>query len=379
MPALHPPSSAASTARLDAIARARQDMLQSDRHGPSLVSPWVARSWQRCLQSGMAPQRTAEFDLISQAHSRHTSDGNNHLVQTARPLLEKLGKAIVDTGYFVILTNQNGVVVDVNGPIDRRDRRADLITRIGTDLSEQRVGTTAIGTALSEQQPVWLHRGEHFFANTAVYSCAGAPVFGPLGSCVGMLDLTGIEAVERPELSHLVAQVAGKIGNALVLAQAHSLLLRLNWPGNALGSDADGMLCLDADGWVTGANPAARQMVSGLQASPRVHASEVFGLPLQLLFDAARRSHNTLELPLWTGLRLHAMVLQAAHENRPTQYALTSGRGTASNTGTGLKDMEAAMIRRAVEEARGNVAQAAQALGISRATVYRKLGSKART
>jgi transcriptional regulator of acetoin/glycerol metabolism len=34
------------------------------------------------------------------------------------------------------------------------------------------------------------------------------------------------------------------------------------------------------------------------------------------------------------------------------------------------------VIRRSVEEARGNVAQAAQALGISRATIYRKLGRK---
>ena len=33
------------------------------------------------------------------------------------------------------------------------------------------------------------------------------------------------------------------------------------------------------------------------------------------------------------------------------------------------------LIRKAVEEARGNVAQAARALGISRATVYRKLGN----
>ena len=39
-----------------------------------------------------------------------------------------------------------------------------------------------------------------------------------------------------------------------------------------------------------------------------------------------------------------------------------------------LKDMEAALIRKTVEQARGNVAQAAKTLGISRATVYRKLG-----
>ena len=34
------------------------------------------------------------------------------------------------------------------------------------------------------------------------------------------------------------------------------------------------------------------------------------------------------------------------------------------------------MIHKAVEQARGNVSQAAAALGISRATVYRKLGRK---
>jgi transcriptional regulator of acetoin/glycerol metabolism len=41
-----------------------------------------------------------------------------------------------------------------------------------------------------------------------------------------------------------------------------------------------------------------------------------------------------------------------------------------------LKDVEAALIRRAVEDARGNVMEAARALGISRATVYRKLTKK---
>jgi transcriptional regulator of acetoin/glycerol metabolism len=38
-----------------------------------------------------------------------------------------------------------------------------------------------------------------------------------------------------------------------------------------------------------------------------------------------------------------------------------------------LRDVEAALIRKAVADARGNVAEAARTLGISRATVYRKL------
>jgi transcriptional regulator of acetoin/glycerol metabolism len=38
-----------------------------------------------------------------------------------------------------------------------------------------------------------------------------------------------------------------------------------------------------------------------------------------------------------------------------------------------LRDVETALIRRAVDDAHGNVQVAAKLLGISRATVYRKL------
>jgi len=383
-PASHLPNPADPSARLEGIAQARRIALRDHGSLPAgWIAPWVERSWQRCLQLGLAPQQSIAFDTVSPQHLQRTFDANQRLVQTARPILEKLGRAIVNTRYFAILTNRDGVVVDTSGAIDRSDPRADLITRIGTDLSERSVGTTAIGMALSELQPVWLHRGEHFFSNTAVYSCAGAPLLGPDGACVGMLDLTGIDAIERPELKHLVTQTASHIENALVLAQAHSLMVRLNWPGNTLGSDADGIVCLDADGWITAANPIARQMVPQLGASQRtpgstttgpapVHASEVFGIAFEQLFDAVHRSDPVLDIPLWTGLRLQALPVAPAQETQP----LHADRRSPARGGMPLRDIETALIRKAVDQARGNVAQAALALGISRATVYRKLGHK---
>ncbi len=364
---------------MERIAQARQlALIDAPCATNGLVEPWIEQSWQRCLSQGHRPEHQLNFEAASSQFMRQTAEHNRILVQAARPILKQLGSALADTRYFAILTNQDGVVVDVDGPIDRSDRRVDLITRIGVDLSEQNVGTTAIGAALRLQQPVWLHRGEHFFNDTAAYSCAGAPLFDPDGRCVGMLDLTGVEATERPELRHLVVHSARNIENALVLQRSHTLLLRLNWPGLPLGGEGDGLMGLDADGFVVAANSSARHMLPALaSATATLHSRDVFALPTDLLFDAARHHSAGLDVPLWSGLRLQvqARMAQRGHEVEPSAAWPSVKPVPTASPRLPLKDVETALILKAVDEARGNVAEAALALGISRATVYRKLGS----
>jgi transcriptional regulator of acetoin/glycerol metabolism len=373
-----PPTSAEQ--RGQQIALARQALLQ-DRSGQAgmLAARWIERSWARCLSQGKRPEQDVAFDLLPAQIIRRTEEANHALIQAARPVLETLGQAIASTRYFAILTNAQGVVVDVNGPINRRDRRADLISRIGVDLSESSVGTTAIGAALTELQPVWLHRGEHFFEANCAYSCAGAPLFGPDGQCVGMLDVTGVDTEERPELMHLVVQSARRIENALIQTRPHALLLRINWPGASLGEASDGLVGLDSDGWLVGANPAARQLLPTLQllapgapagSPPRhLHSSDLFALPYEALFNAARKTGlygpQIVDIPLWSGLRLQASPLLSD----PSDKSLTNNK-------LPLRELQTALIRQAVAQAHGNVQQAARALSISRATVYRKLGKK---
>lgn len=368
-----PPTSPTAERRLTTIAAARARVLDGGAlpdAAAGAIEPWIERSWRRCLAQGFEPSRRVAFDTVSRAVLRQTLEANHALIEAARPALERLSEAMARTRYFALLTNAQGIVVDTHGPIDARDPRAAAITRIGADLSEAAVGTTAIGAALIEQHPVWLHRGEHFFEDTSVYSCAGAPLFGPDGRCLGMLDLTGIDAVERPELRHLVARTARGIENALALRQPHALLLRLNWPGQTLGSDDDGLVCLDADGRVTAANSTARTLLPLLGSEPDAHAETLFATPLSALFDAARRHKAALDLPLWSGLRLQGWVHAREHgAGTPTPAA-----GEAENLS--LKDLELHLIRKAVADARGNVQQAARTLGISRATVYRKLGRR---
>ena len=374
------PLTAPASNRMVRIEQARDLVFQGRSAAlDSGISPWITQSWQRCLAMGLQPGEAVGFDAISAQHMHRVQEASRPLVQAAQPVLAELARAIADIRYFAILTNADGIVVDVHGPVDRQDRRAEVIARVGVDLSEKAVGTTAISAALTELQPVWLHRGEHFFQDTSAYSCAGAPVFGPDGLCAGMLDLTGIETTERPALKHLVRRSARSIENSWLLSTVHALVLRLNWPGNQPGDDSDGLLTLDSDGLIVGANPTARQMLSlspARQGRP-LHASDVFASSWESLFDEASRRSHAQELPLWSGLRLQTQALRpgnSAQPQTPTRQptAQMHSTGLASKP---LKDVQTDMIREAVNQARGNVAEAARALGISRATVYRKLSA----
>lgn len=363
--------------RLAQIDAMRRSVLAEGRSAVGLLADpdgadrsWIERSWRRCLAAGRRPEQKLTFDVVPAQARPRAEEANHALLQAAKPVLDKLGRAIANSHYFAILTDAQGMVIDVNGAIDRGDRRVRLLTRVGVDLSERAVGTTAIGAVLAERKPVWLHRGEHFFNDTAVFSCAGAPLFGPDGRCAGMLDLTGIEVHERPELKHLVAQWARSIENALALAQPHALALRLNWPGCGLGGDGDGMVGLDDDGYVVSVNTAARQMLAQLAGGGlRLHCSDLFAMPWEMLFDAARRD-APVEVPLWSGLVLQVLAQAPGSGSGPVTQR------TAPDRRLPLRDVEAALIRKAVDEAHGNVKEAARVLGISRATVYRKLGRK---
>ncbi|RYY83028.1 MAG: histidine kinase, partial [Comamonadaceae bacterium] len=297
------------------IAQARRDVLEGAGTGAGSprIEPWITRSWQRCLSGGHRPQQRVSFDAVSTQHAQRVAGQSRSLILAAQPVLDRLARAIADTRYFAILTDARGIVVDVRGVPANAERAATDLARVGVDLSEQAVGTTAIGAALAELQPVWLHRGEHFFDDTSLYSCAGAPLFGPDGRCVGMLDLTGVNVLERPELRHLAAMSARSIENALVLQQPHDLLVRLNWPGYGGGPESDGLLCLDREGHVIASNAVAREMVGPPTAAAsaplaRLHASDLFALPWTLLWDAAHRAGGraAIEVPLWSGLRLQA-------------------------------------------------------------------------
>jgi sigma-54 dependent transcriptional regulator, acetoin dehydrogenase operon transcriptional activator AcoR len=359
------------SSRLDLITQSRRVLLCGQR-GKAAVNDWIAASWQRCLTAGRQPQHAITFDLVGSGVQRRSREANRQLAVAAQSTLQQLAIAIAPIRYFAILTNAQGVVVSSAGQIDSSDRRATLITREGVDLSEAAIGTSSIGATLHELSDVWLHRGEHFFEANTAYSCAGSPIFDGVGRCAGMLDVTGIDVAERPELIHRVSSAARRIENQLVLANPHTLVVHLRWAGaDALGREAEGLLCLGEDGEVCAMNRTARQMLGmPIENGDAAHASDVFAADWRGLFDA-QLGLAPIQVPLWNGLHVE---LRTSRSGKLTPKTSTSNVDTRVRSNVGaLKAHEQDVIRDTVAQLKGNVAAAAQKLGISRATVYRKL------
>ncbi|MEO7546984.1 MAG: histidine kinase, partial [Ramlibacter sp.] len=100
--------------RLQQIERARQAVFAEGRPATEVMldrwfeSSWIERSWRRCLANGQRPEQRVAFDVLPAQAPRRAREANQALLQAARPVLDKLGRAIANSHYFAILTDAQG-------------------------------------------------------------------------------------------------------------------------------------------------------------------------------------------------------------------------------------------------------------------------------
>jgi AraC-like DNA-binding protein len=85
---------------------------------------------------------------------------------------------------------------------------------LGGVWSESIEGTNGIGTCIAEEQPVTVHRGQHFRARHENLSCSGAPVFGVDGRMIAVLDVSAI----NPNVSERAHGLTGTLTTAAARA-----------------------------------------------------------------------------------------------------------------------------------------------------------------
>jgi len=364
-----------------------QARLQAVR-GHYRISPWIQprddeapllRSWQRCRDAGMREGERVNFELVSRAMLAALDDAHVDLVRNARPEAERLAQALRGTGSAVLLFNARGVVIDRLVHEAATPSALLQATRKGVNLAERCVGTSAPAISLAEGLPYLVGRDAHFFDNVRPFFCVAAPIDAPDGQRLGALDITSYDSVPAFDVFSLVMDAAVAIENSLFRPTPDRVLVHFHPRAELLGTPIEGLLQVEADGRISGAN----RMASRLLCVPRASLlSQTFGSlfdrRLQGLFaQPARQRADLVEMQTHVGLQVMARF---EGEAAPDGARLMLGRNAVHHTGSdgamdmpaSLRSLECQAIERTLAALGGNVSATAKALGISRNTIYRR-------
>jgi transcriptional regulator of acetoin/glycerol metabolism len=287
----------------------------------------LAASWVRCLQRyGLDPADRTPPRTLTDRELRAAREQLGPMLSAAQPSLDALYQAVGGNGCCVLFTDRNGV------PVDRRGHAGDdeVFQRwglwSGAVWSEQSEGTNGIGTCIAEERALTIHRDQHFHTRNTGLSCSVAPIYDHEGRIAAALDVSSC----RADLTEaFVGLIATAVADAARRIEAQHF--RQAFPDARImltpdgGRGAPGLLAVNRDDLVIGANRAAR-LAYGLTSAKLAKP-----LPADAILGA-RGDHTT-----------------------------------------DLRQAERGALQRALASTGGNVSAAAKSLGISRATLHRKM------
>jgi transcriptional regulator of acetoin/glycerol metabolism len=181
--------------------------------------------------------------------------------------MDSLYDQISGSGYALLLTDASGVILreKIDATLKSLFRSAGLL--VGADWSELHEGTNGIGTCISVDRPVTVHRTEHFRARHIGLSCSGAPIHDPSGSLLAVLDASTVDARDtRASQAHTMALVnmsAQLIEKCIFLQHHHTAnIVRFHARPELVNLLHDGSLALAMDGTVIAADAMAVRLLA---------------------------------------------------------------------------------------------------------------------
>jgi sigma-54 dependent transcriptional regulator, acetoin dehydrogenase operon transcriptional activator AcoR len=269
---------------------------------PVVLSEPIGDSWKRCVRDySLDPVRIYSPAVISTGDLRGRQVQHEQLIQIASAEMDSLYDQIRGSGYALLLTDASGVILceKIDATLKTLFRSAGLI--IGADWSELHEGTNGIGTCITVDKPVTVHRSEHFRASHIGLSCSGAPIHDPSGGLLAVLDASTVDARgTRGSQAHTMALVnmsAQLIEKCVFLQYYHNAhIVRFHTRPELVNLLHDGSLALGLDGSVIAADEMAVRLLGARGRQELVgHAfDEIFDSHIEDLLAPTPRARQAL-------------------------------------------------------------------------------------
>jgi PAS domain S-box-containing protein len=222
---------------------------------------YVERSHKRCMDMGIPSDRVYSARIITGNELQKKLQERQELVLTAGPFMDQLYNFVKGSGFFAMLTDESGCILNVIGDDGILAEAFKLKMIPGAHMDEESIGTNAMGTAIAEGIPVQISGEEHFITAYHQWTCSGAPIRDPKGCIIGSLDLTGYSRNVHSHTLGMVVAAVNAIEKMLVIKEYNTkLTLAKNHFETIIESLAAGILTSDMDGRIMMLNKNAMDM-----------------------------------------------------------------------------------------------------------------------
>jgi transcriptional regulator of acetoin/glycerol metabolism len=382
------------------IALARQRYFEEGILPRGVVSEAVFQSWTRCHRASIKPQDKIEFQPVSLSRSQLALQKNCSLHKAWLDEMPALGSALGSAHCSAILTDASGVLIGATPSSHLSKGIMPLAHRIGVNLSEEHVGTSAPGIVIRTGKQASVLGAEHYADAVNTMFCTAAPIRNTQGQLAGILDISSEGVPFKFDPASVVGLYAALIENRLLVAQSLDLLIvKFQFLPPIIETPMVGMLGFDLSGKLVWLNSVASNLL-GMSVNPKERET----CAVENIFDAhfgqlaslvgqgcqSQRLRNGLNVFMTCDLRKHDLPVPSA--SRPVVHtpATTSPAPQALNANMidghspvslnenylpaeSLRQADADLIRKFLVEYKGNVSQVAKRLKVSRGLIYRRL------
>jgi len=399
--------------RSQRIHEARQQFFEEGLRPTGLVGESVIQSWMRCAAARQQPRERLQFNAVTPSRMHAVLARNEQLMSVARQEIQTMEAVLSGMECRVLLTDGQGVIVHgTHNPMAAREPLLNQATRVGVNLVEARLGTTAPGISTHSSQPCTVTGAEHYYECLSSLECAAAPIRDVHGQLAAVLDITVEGRSFNFDAASIVGVYATSIENRLLLAQSvEHLVIRFQASPALLATPMEALVGINSSGQVAWLNAAATRLlgaqalgvdrdvltllgmdlVQALAMTRQVHLTPLH-LPngLCVWAQASMQGKNGLDFghslavsaPAWTSVELPS-AFTAPESQSCTPFAAEDDmpadvdtRGQHASKRVSLSEQHHHLIDSTLESCGGNISRAARALGVSRGVLYRHLRNR---
>lgn len=218
----------------------------------------IKKSHERSIDYGIEKNRVFPKMVLKQKEMDDNIEKNEKLLNIATPFIEDLFDFLVGSEFFIILTDNEGCILKIIGDVAVLKIAHNLNMVVGAYMSENSIGTNAMGTTIKEDIPIQISEKEHFIEAYHRWTCSAAPIHDGEGNIIGCLNLTGAGDKVHSHTLGLVVAAVKSIENQIKMENTnYKLMETYQYMNTILDSISSGIFVVNREGIVKTINVEA--------------------------------------------------------------------------------------------------------------------------